>query len=236
MSLVAIECGEVNPVSGKRIYKKFVEFFQKEVDIFRIGDFEETTMVFRPSELARLLNCQESRVGMTLSRKGHQIEGVYRALEFHSKPPAIAGLKKRSHFLTLQACVELQGMLQVNKTNKKLKDYKSSRRSAAPRRNGGGFSQGEEDLSTLQECEQAQTQAFLVPFQVFAQPMFNSPIVLSHSGTHQWRRFHQQPFCYPSAATIHYPSTFNHRQTGTNSQYPLSHHLPYSNITYQYPC
>jgi hypothetical protein len=128
MSLIVIECGQIDAQTGERVYKRYVEFFNEEVEIFQpAGNNTEGILLFRPSDVARILDCQESRVGMTLARKADQIEGVYRALEFQCKAPRVIGLKKMSYFLSLEACQEMERLMK-RRGEKMFKDHKSSKR------------------------------------------------------------------------------------------------------------
>eukprot|EP00475_Leptophrys_vorax_P033237 TRINITY_DN52001_c0_g1_i3.p1 TRINITY_DN52001_c0_g1~~TRINITY_DN52001_c0_g1_i3.p1 ORF type:complete len:159 (-),score=16.95 TRINITY_DN52001_c0_g1_i3:309-785(-) len=63
---------------------------------------------------------------MTLSRKGERIVGVYRALEYKHKAARTIGLKRRSYFLTLEACLTLQNMLDNSPRAKPVKDFLSA--------------------------------------------------------------------------------------------------------------
>jgi hypothetical protein len=109
--LIEIHCGEESTSgSSRRQLKKHVDFFEKEVEVYTSPDIDPSALLFRPADLARTLDCHESKVGMTLKRKGEQIAGVYRASGYRFKPSSILGLKNRSYFLTLEACAEIKDM------------------------------------------------------------------------------------------------------------------------------
>eukprot|EP00475_Leptophrys_vorax_P039820 TRINITY_DN72682_c0_g1_i1.p1 TRINITY_DN72682_c0_g1~~TRINITY_DN72682_c0_g1_i1.p1 ORF type:complete len:233 (+),score=32.09 TRINITY_DN72682_c0_g1_i1:94-792(+) len=111
MSLVEIECGEIH--AGVRRFKKFVHYFQREVEIFQVRlDDDHCVEVFRPSDLARLLDCQESRIGMIMHRKQNTLIGLYRASSYQHKPPNALGLKVKSYFLDLSGCDQVRKIME----------------------------------------------------------------------------------------------------------------------------
>jgi hypothetical protein len=116
MVSVEIDCGELDAETGRRVFRKYVEFFDREVEVYTVADSEAPhELLFRPIDLAKVLQCHESKVGMTLKRKGDQIAGLYRASGYRHKPGSVLGLKMKSYFLSLQACIQIKEMFEKNK-------------------------------------------------------------------------------------------------------------------------
>jgi hypothetical protein len=57
-----IHCGFVEDSSGNRIYRKFIDFFGKEVEVFTAEDDPQQRWLFRVSDLAQYLGTTSSRV------------------------------------------------------------------------------------------------------------------------------------------------------------------------------
>jgi hypothetical protein len=153
MELAVVECGELNPESEVRVFKKFVPYFQREVEIFQLYDDNSGMLLFRPSDLARLLDCQESRIGMILHRKQDAIQGVYRAARLLYKPSEAIGLRSMSYFLDLRACEQVRRLIvESTKPARKGNRHNSSRSSTDSR-------SVEDQQSVKSPQSQSQTQA-----------------------------------------------------------------------------
>eukprot|EP00475_Leptophrys_vorax_P039196 TRINITY_DN7038_c0_g1_i1.p1 TRINITY_DN7038_c0_g1~~TRINITY_DN7038_c0_g1_i1.p1 ORF type:complete len:349 (+),score=58.05 TRINITY_DN7038_c0_g1_i1:62-1048(+) len=117
-----ITCGfEVN---GVRVWSQYEEFFRKDVLVFSAADDPLGRKLYRSADLAAMVDCDGSRIGMFLKRRKGLVEGIYQANSFRHKPDNVLGLRTGGYFLTLDCCKslieELRRSMQLHRHRKEL--------------------------------------------------------------------------------------------------------------------
>ena len=103
-----IECGGVDPTSGRRRLTHYVDYFGREVEFYTATGDPTRSTLYRVSTLAAKIECATNKVGMYLARRKTSGGGIYQAVGFLHKPSGRVGLKAGGYFLSLAACREFE--------------------------------------------------------------------------------------------------------------------------------
>ncbi len=99
-----IECGHIDPTTGKRQMYEQSTFFGKEVELYSAVLDPQARPLYRASSLADKFGCATNKVGMYLARRRNVQDGIFQATGFQRKPAGRTGLKAGGYFLSLVAC------------------------------------------------------------------------------------------------------------------------------------
>jgi hypothetical protein len=102
-----IECGHLDE-SGERQYLEYSKLYGIDVEVFIASEDKQRRHLTRATLLGKLLGFENNKIGMFLKRNRGEIEGVYCSTGYHFKQLNVCGLKPRSYFLTLGACMMLK--------------------------------------------------------------------------------------------------------------------------------
>ena len=103
-----IECGGIDPSTGRRRLTHYVDYFGKEVEFYTATADPTRSTLYRVSTLAAKIECATNKVGMYLARRKTSGGGIYQAVGFLYKPSGRVGLKAGGYFLSLGACREFE--------------------------------------------------------------------------------------------------------------------------------